>query len=127
MIGHKVLVAQLCPSLCNPTECSPPGSTIHGIFQARILEWVASTFFRRSSKLRDFPDLGIKPRSSTLQADVYHLSYQGRTIIMIKSNNISTRWASHKLENNNTKEILTLLEDSEPHIKLPSLEVQQND
>ena len=35
------LVAQLCPTLCNPIDCSPPGSSIHGISQARILEWVA--------------------------------------------------------------------------------------
>ena len=34
-------VAQSCPTLCNPMDCSLPGSTIHGIFQARVLEWVA--------------------------------------------------------------------------------------
>ena len=34
-------VAQLCPTLCNPMDCSLPGSSVHGIFQARILEWVA--------------------------------------------------------------------------------------
>ena len=34
-------VAQLCPTLCNPMDCSLPGSSIHGIFQARVLEWVA--------------------------------------------------------------------------------------
>ena len=34
-------VAQLCPSFCNPTDYSPPGSPVHGIFQARVLEWVA--------------------------------------------------------------------------------------
>ena len=32
---------QSCPTLCNPKDCSPPGSSIHGIFQARVLEWVA--------------------------------------------------------------------------------------
>ena len=37
-------VAQSCPTLCDPTDCSPPGSSIHGIFQARVLEWVASVF-----------------------------------------------------------------------------------
>ena len=36
-----VLVTQLCLTLCNPMDCSPPGSSVHGIFQARILEWVA--------------------------------------------------------------------------------------
>ena len=36
-----VLVAQSCPALCNPMDCSPPGFFVHGILQARILEWVA--------------------------------------------------------------------------------------
>ena len=35
-------VAQSCPTLCNPMDCSPPGSSVHGIFQARILEWGAT-------------------------------------------------------------------------------------
>ena len=37
-------VAQLCPTLCDPMDCSLPGSSIHGIFQARVLEWVAISF-----------------------------------------------------------------------------------
>ena len=43
-------VAQLCPTLCNPMDCSLPGSSIHGIFQARVLEWVIISFSRGSSK-----------------------------------------------------------------------------
>ena len=39
-----VLVAQLCPTLCNPVDCSPPGSSVHGILQARMLEWAAISF-----------------------------------------------------------------------------------
>ena len=35
---------QLCPTLCNPMDCSLPGSSVHGIFQARVLEWVAIAF-----------------------------------------------------------------------------------
>ena len=42
-----------CPTLCNPMGCSLPGSSIHGIFQARVLEWVAISFFRGSSWPRD--------------------------------------------------------------------------
>ena len=42
-------VAQSCPTLCDPMDCSPPGSSIHGIFQARVLEWGAIAF----SKIRD--------------------------------------------------------------------------
>ena len=42
-------VAQLCPTLCDAMDCSPPGSPVHGILQARILEWVAISFSRGSS------------------------------------------------------------------------------
>ena len=45
-------IAQLCPILCNPMDCSLSGSSIHGIFQARVLEWVAIFFSRRSSRPR---------------------------------------------------------------------------
>ena len=45
----KVSDAQLYPSLCKPMNCSPSGSSVHGIFQARILEWVAISFSRASS------------------------------------------------------------------------------
>ena len=41
-----------CPILCDPMDCSPPGSSIHGILQARILEWVAFSFSRGSSRLK---------------------------------------------------------------------------
>ena len=37
-------VAQSCPTLCDPLDCSLPGSSVHGIFQARVLEWVAISF-----------------------------------------------------------------------------------
>ena len=46
-------VAQSCPTLCDPMDCSPPGSSVHGIFQVRVLEWVAISFSRGSSQLRD--------------------------------------------------------------------------
>ena len=46
-------VAQSCPTLCNLMDCSPPGSSVHGILQARILEWVAFPFSRGSSHPRD--------------------------------------------------------------------------
>ena len=65
----KVLVVQSCPTLCDPIDCNPPGSSVHGIFQARILEWVASSFSRGSSQLRDFSDPQIEPGSLTLRAD----------------------------------------------------------
>ena len=46
-------VAQLCPTLWDPVDCSPPGSSVHGILQARILEWVAISFSRGFSQSRD--------------------------------------------------------------------------
>ena len=44
----------LCPTLCDATNCSPPGSSVHGILQARMLEWVAMPFSRGSSRPRDW-------------------------------------------------------------------------
>ena len=56
----KVLVTQSCQTLCaDPMNCSLPGFSIHGILQARILEWVTISF----------PDPGIKPGSPGLEAD----------------------------------------------------------
>ena len=45
--------AQLCPTLCDPMDCSPPGSSVRGITQARILGWVAISFPRGSSRPRN--------------------------------------------------------------------------
>ena len=59
----KVKVAQLCLTLCNSSDYSPAGSSVHGILQARILEWVAAPFSR------GLPNPGIKPRSPALQMD----------------------------------------------------------
>ena len=57
------LVAQSCPTLCHPMNYSPPGSSAHGIFQTRILEWVAMPFSR------DLPNPGIESMSPALQTD----------------------------------------------------------
>ena len=46
-------IAQLCPTLCDPMDCRLSGSSIHGIFQARVLEWVAISFSRGSSQPRN--------------------------------------------------------------------------
>ena len=50
---HVVSVAYLCPILWDPMDCSPPGSSVHGMLQSRILEWVAIPFSRGSSRPRD--------------------------------------------------------------------------
>ena len=46
---HTYMNAQSCPTLCNPMDCGPPGSSVHGILQARIMEWVAMPSSRGSS------------------------------------------------------------------------------
>ena len=53
----KVLVIQFCPPLCDPMDCSLSGSSVHGILQTRILEWVAIPFYRGSSWPRDWTQL----------------------------------------------------------------------
>ena len=69
------LVAQLCPTLCNPMDSSSPGSSVRGIFQARILEWAAISFSRASSLEKDqgsnLPDPGLLHCRQIL----YHLSH----------------------------------------------------
>ena len=50
---HACSVAQSCPTLCNPMDCSPPGSSVPGILQARILEWVAISYSQESFQPRD--------------------------------------------------------------------------
>ena len=47
------VVVQSCPTLCDPVDCRPPGSSVNGILQVRILEWVAISFSRGSSQPRD--------------------------------------------------------------------------
>ena len=51
---HACWVAQLCLTLCDPMDCGPPSSSVYGILQARILEWVAISFSRGSSRPRDW-------------------------------------------------------------------------
>ena len=46
-------IAQSCLTLCNPMDCSLPGSSVHGTFEARVLEWGATAFSRRSSQPRN--------------------------------------------------------------------------
>ena len=63
MLKMILLVTWSYSTLCDPMDCSLPGSSIHGIFQARIVEWAAISFSR------DFPNSGIKPVSPTLHED----------------------------------------------------------
>ena len=81
--------AQSCPTLCSPTGCSLPGSSVHGILQARILERVAISFSRGSSQLRDWTCLfsllhwqagSLPPGKPTDNTGLYcfTLNYQNR-------------------------------------------------
>ena len=58
-----MLVTRSCPILCDPKDCNPPGSSVHGVLQARKLEWFACP------PPGDLPNPGIEPGSPALQAD----------------------------------------------------------
>ena len=77
MEGLCVLVPLLCPTPCDSVCCSPPGSSVHGIFQARILEWFVI------SSSRDLPDPGIEPRSPPPQADSLPTELPGKRVCII--------------------------------------------
>ena len=70
----KVLVAQSCPTLCNPIDCSPPGSSVHRLLQAITLEWVPFP------SPRDHLNPGTEPRPPELQADSLPSEPPGKSI-----------------------------------------------
>ena len=53
ILKSKSAVVKSCPTLCDPMDCSLPGSSVHGIFQAIVLEWIAISFSRGSSQPGD--------------------------------------------------------------------------
>ena len=59
IIDMTCVCAQLCLTLCDPKDCSRPGSSVHRIFQARILEWVAIPSYRRSPRPRDWTHISF--------------------------------------------------------------------
>ena len=75
-------VVQLCPTLCDPTDCSPPRSSIHGILQARLLEWVAMLSSRGSSR----------PRNWTR---VFHVSCISRQVLYHQHHLVTAKVANH--------------------------------
>ena len=54
MVYNESVSRSVCPTLCDPVDCRPPGSSVHGFLQARILEWVDIPFSRGSSQPRDW-------------------------------------------------------------------------
>ena len=64
-----------CVQLCNPVDCSPPGSSVHGILQARTLKWVAISFSRGSSRSQ-----GSNPDLPHCRQTLYQLSHKGSSL-----------------------------------------------
>ena len=78
------LVAKLCPTLCDPVDCCLPGSSVHGIFQARILDWVAISFSGGTSWPRDQTQVTCLAGSlQDCRQILYRLSHQGSPITHI--------------------------------------------
>ena len=91
---HCVLcLTESCPTLCDPVDCSPPGSSVHRILQARILEWFAISFSRGSSQ----------PRDGTQVSDI-----AGGRFNLTRLLQTSRRWFMH-----------TFLEINKPLCKMP--------
>ena len=63
-------VAQSCQTLSNPIDCSPPGSSVHGIFQARVLEWGAIAFSKGTSDIGLILTLMTSPESDNISEDL---------------------------------------------------------
>ena len=80
MLESESEVTQSCLTLCDSMDCSLPGSSIHGIFQARVLEWVASGLPFPSPG--DPPDPGIEPGSPMLRADALPSEPPGKTHVL---------------------------------------------
>ena len=71
----EVLDTQSCPTVCDPMNCSLPGSSIHGILQVRILKWLPFP------SPGDLHDPGIEPRSPTLQVDSLLFELSGKPTV----------------------------------------------
>ena len=116
-------VAKFCPTLCDPVNYSVPGSSVHGIFQARILEWVAVSFSRGSSWLRDQAQVSCTTgRFFTVWITRKLEKINKITRLLKKREDTSYQWTTRKLEKNkqNGK---TLKEKG--RYKLPMLGIRQ--
>ena len=104
-------VAQSCPTLCDPMDCSPPGSSVHGIFQAWILEWVAISFSRGCSRPRDWTRVSrIVGRCFTIQATrEAHASCKSYTKAI--HNNYASIYTNKEQSRNETKKTIPLTAD----------------
>ena len=78
-VKSEIQVAQSCPTLCHPMDCSPPCSSVHGIIQARILEWTAISFSRI------FPSQVLISGLLHCRQTLYCLNHQGILLLWITS------------------------------------------
>ena len=90
-----VILVQSCPTLCDPMDCSPPGSSVHGIFQARILEWVATSFSRGSSWPRDETHVSVSSVSCIGKWIFFFFFYHCTTWEAHKKHYMATDCSTH--------------------------------
>ena len=84
------MCAQSCPTLCGPMDCNPPGSSVYGIFQARILEWMAMPSSRAFSQFRD--QTHVSYVSCIGRRVVYHWQHLGSPVILSTSSKSVLMW-----------------------------------
>ena len=92
----KVLVTQSCLTVCNPMDCSPPGSSVHGILQGTIQEWVATPVSR-----------GLNPGLLHCRQTLYQLSHQGSPLAIFNQSILLILTKEMKMVFQNTAGYLT--------------------
>ena len=120
-------VAQSCPTLCDPVDCSPPGSSVHRILQAGILEWVAISFSRRSSQPKDWTQVSrIAGRLINLWAtrEAEHADYIMRNAGLEEAQ-AGIRIAGRNINNLKYADDTTLMIESEEELKNLLMKVKQ--
>ena len=121
-----MLAAQSSPTLCYPIACSPPGSSVHGISQARILEWAAISFSRGSSRPRDQNWVSCiaadslpsePPGISSQKAQVWKCQHLGEYFRAKSFRRDTSSTLQKKKKVNSKKQILRLLSSKGEHAK----------
>ena len=111
----KVLVTQSRLTLCDPMDCSPPGTSVHGILLARILEWVAISFSRVI-----VPTQGSNPGLLHCRQVLYHLSLKGEYIkrnAWLDEAQTGLKIAGRNTNNLRYADVTTLMAESEEDLK----------
>ena len=119
----KALVTQSCLTLCDPMDCSPPGTSVHGILLARILEWVAISFSRVI-----FLTQGSNPGLLHCRQVLYHLSLKGEYIMRnawLDEAQTGLKIAGRNTNNLRYADITTLMAESEEELKSLLMKVKE--